>query len=195
MKNKILSSIIAGFAISLGCIVNLNVGGGIIGAILFTFGLLTVVHYKLNLYTGKAGFLETKSDLIPLFGIILLGNVLGCLLGSFLVRSPEALAMSESISLKRISDGFLRCLIYGIPCGFIMTTAVKFGREGRFLPLLWGVPLFILAGFYHSIADACYYLVYLINNSWIGFSSIVLCWIGTVIGNLIGCNLINLLKK
>ena len=30
---------------------------GIIGAVLFAFGLLTVVHYKLKLYTGTAGFI------------------------------------------------------------------------------------------------------------------------------------------
>ena len=44
------SSILAGMFISLGCIVNLTVGG-YLGAILFSFGLLSVVHYKLKLYT------------------------------------------------------------------------------------------------------------------------------------------------
>jgi formate/nitrite transporter FocA (FNT family) len=39
-----------------------------------------------------------------------------------------------------------------------MTTAVQFAREGKFLPLLFGVPLFIYCGFYHSIADTFYYL-------------------------------------
>ena len=49
------SSILAGMFISLGCIVNLTVGG-YLGAILFSFGLLSVVHYKLKLYTGTIGF-------------------------------------------------------------------------------------------------------------------------------------------
>ena len=30
----------------------------IIGAVLFSFGLLTVVHYALKLYTGTAGFIK-----------------------------------------------------------------------------------------------------------------------------------------
>ena len=30
----------------------------IVGAVLFAFGLLTVVHYGLKLYTGTAGFLR-----------------------------------------------------------------------------------------------------------------------------------------
>ena len=41
------SAIIAGICISIGCVVNLRVGG-VAGAVLFSFGLLAVVHYKLN---------------------------------------------------------------------------------------------------------------------------------------------------
>ena len=40
-----------------------------------------------------------------------------------------------------------------------MTTVVKFARQKKFIPLLIGVPLFILSGFWHSIADAFYYSV------------------------------------
>ena len=39
------SSLFAGICISIGCTVNLMVGGGITGACLFTFGLIAVVHY------------------------------------------------------------------------------------------------------------------------------------------------------
>jgi len=51
MKQQIAilrSAIIAGICISIGCVVNLRVGG-VAGAVLFAFGLLAVVHYKLNL--------------------------------------------------------------------------------------------------------------------------------------------------
>ena len=54
-----LSAILAGIFISVGCIVNLNVGG-IAGAVLFAFGLLAVVHYQLKLYTGTAGFFDFR---------------------------------------------------------------------------------------------------------------------------------------
>ena len=55
------SAILAGLCISIGCIVNLRVGG-VAGAVLFAFGLLAVVHYKLKLYTGTAGFIRAKGD-------------------------------------------------------------------------------------------------------------------------------------
>ena len=53
-------------------------GGGLAGAVLFTFGLIAVVHYKYKLYTGTAGFVNNIYELTTLFIIILLGNVIGC---------------------------------------------------------------------------------------------------------------------
>ena len=35
---------------------------GIVGAVLFSFGLLTVVNYKLPLYTGTAGFVALRDE-------------------------------------------------------------------------------------------------------------------------------------
>jgi formate/nitrite transporter FocA (FNT family) len=66
-----------------------------------------------------------------------------------------------------------------------MTTAVQFGREGKFLPLLFGVPVFILCGFTHSIADAFYFLAVpeLISTDLLGI------YIAEVLGNFVGCNL------
>ena len=40
-------SILAGICISIGCVVNLRVGG-VAGAVLFAFGLTTVVYYGLR---------------------------------------------------------------------------------------------------------------------------------------------------
>ena len=45
----------------MGCVVNLRVGG-VAGACLFSFGLLAVLHYRLKLYTGTAGFIRAKGD-------------------------------------------------------------------------------------------------------------------------------------
>ena len=64
MKQQIVilrSAIIAGICISIGCVVNLRVGG-VAGAVLFAFGLLAVVYYKLKLYTGTAGFIRSHGD-------------------------------------------------------------------------------------------------------------------------------------
>jgi formate/nitrite transporter FocA (FNT family) len=70
-----------------------------------------------------------------------------------------------------------------------MTTAVKFARQGQWLPLLFGVPLFIICGFPHSIADAFYYLAvpgaFLAANA----GKVLLVYVMIVLGNFVGCNL------
>lgn len=184
-KKTFSSSILAGICIAFGGIAFLKVGG-LAGSILFTFGLLTVVHYKLKLFTGTAGFFESKKDLYNLF-LILFGNIIGTSIVALMVNvaMPTLVPVASEILANRMENTILSTLILGIGCGFVMTTAVTFGREGKFLPLLFGVPLFIMCGFLHSIADAFYYAVAYASLT----IKVILIYISVVIGNFIGCNL------
>lgn len=55
----LILAILAGFMIGVGAIINLIVGG-IWGAIFFSLGLMTIIYFKFNLFTGKAGLLMTR---------------------------------------------------------------------------------------------------------------------------------------
>ena len=179
------SAILAGLCISIGCIVNLRVGG-VAGAVLFAFGLLAVVHYKLKLYTGTAGGDWT------MLAVVLAGNIVGCaataLAARYAVTGIDSPA--STIVTSRLAAGALRCGVLAVGCGFIMTTAVQFGREGRYLPLLFGVPVFILCGFTHSIADAFYFLA--VPECW-GWPLLGI-YVCEVLGNFVGCNLVRFMK-
>ena len=179
------SALVAGLCISVGCVVNLRVGG-VAGAVLFSFGLLAVLHYKLKLYTVTAGFIRAKGDWMMLF-LVLLGNIISCGLCSYALgyAQPDILMPDMAIVASRLEKGPLACFLLAIGCGFIMTTAVQFGREGRFLPLLFGVPVFILCGFTHSVADAFYFLAVpqMID------AQLLLIYVAEVLGNFVGCNL------
>lgn len=179
------SSILAGICIAFGGIAYLKVGG-LAGAILFTFGLLTVVHYKLKLFTGTAGFFESKKDLYNLF-LILFGNIVGTSIVALMVNvaMPTLVPVASEILANRMDNTILSTIILGAGCGFVMTTAVTFGRNEKFLPLLFGVPLFIMCGFLHSIADAFYYAVAYVSLT----IKVIPIYISIVIGNFIGCNL------
>ena len=183
--NILRSAIIAGICISIGCVVNLRVGG-VAGAVLFAFGLLAVVHYKLKLYTGTAGFIRAKGDW-SMLGNVLLGNIIGCAFTALACSYAQSdiLPPDFAIVQSRLAKGPWACFLLAIGCGFIMTTAVQFGREGKFLPLLFGVPVFILCGFAHSVADAFYFLavpeLYSID--------LLMVYIAEVLGNFVGCNL------
>lgn len=184
-KKTFSSSILAGICIAFGGIAYLKVGG-LASAILFTFGLLTVVHYKLKLFTGTAGFFESKKDLYNLF-LILLGNIVGTSIAALLanIAMPTLIPVASEILANRMENTIPSTIILGAGCGFVMTTAVTFGREGKFLPLLFGVPLFIMCGFLHSIADAFYYAVAYASLT----IKVIPIYISVVIGNFIGCNL------
>lgn len=187
------SSVLAGVAIAVGGFVNLALGG-IAGAVFFTFGLLTVVHYRLKLYTGWVGFIDSWDGFWQSF-LILGGNIAGCLLTAWLARlSPMDLqGAAQKILDGRLAIGPLRAGALAIGCGFIVTTAVTFGRQEKWLPLLFGVPTFILCGFPHCIADAFYYLA-VPCASWHGqVGAILLLYIAIVAGNFIGCNLFRVL--
>ena len=182
------SALLAGICIGIAGFGYLAIGG-VVGAVTFAFGLLAVVHYRLKLYTGTAGFF-IKGEFANLCAILGL-NIVGCLLVAMMARvSPMPLQETAQRILEgRLAAGWWQCGVLAIGCGFIMTTAVKWGREAKFLPLLFGVPLFIVCGFPHCIADAFYYLVvpadFLADNA----AQVLLLYASIVVGNFVGCNL------
>ncbi|MBQ6037536.1 MAG: formate/nitrite transporter family protein [Bacteroidaceae bacterium] len=181
------SAILAGICIAMGGTVFLRVGG-LAGAVLFSFGLLTVVHYALKLYTGTAGFIRARGDW-GMLAVVLLGNIVGCWLTALAVRYalPDCIETATGILQGRLAKGPFACFLLAIGCGFIMTTAVNFARQGKMLPLLFGVPLFIMCGFAHSIADAFYFLV---TPADVLLQPMVLAvYVCEVLGNFVGCNL------
>lgn len=186
----IKKSILAGIFISIGGWAYLAIGG-IVGMIAFAFGLLAVVHFGATLYTGTAGFVFNENGKWWKLPLILLFNVVGCILMGLLTRfsSLDLAGAAHNIVLSRVNGSFLQSLMLGVGCGIIMTTAVAFTKDGKYLPLLFGVPVFIACGFQHSIADAFYISTCPLTFFEIHWSNILLSWLGVVIGNFIGCNI------
>lgn len=193
--------ILAGIAIGIAGFGYLALGG-IAGAVLFSFGLATVINYQLKLYTGAMGFFRSREDLCNLLPT-LLGNIVGCLLVALLAKlSPMGLeAKAQAILESRLAasviggaewPGFARSGLLAIGCGFIMTTAVNFARQGKWIPLIFGVPMFIVCGFPHCIADTFYYLT--ASWSFLGAhcGSVLLLFCCLVLGNTLGGNLYRL---
>lgn len=192
-KSSVLSGVFVGIA-GFGYLAGRNNGLGfestreMFASVLFSFALLGVVNYKLLLYTGTAGFI-TRHEKMRLLQI-LLGNIVGCVLIALMARCSGMPIQESAQGLleARLGLGILRGGILSIGCGFIMTTAVTFARKGNNLPLLIGVPLFILCGFPHCIADAFYYMAAPLAYWQQHWLSIVLFYSTIVIGNFVGCN-------
>lgn len=191
------SSILAGICIGIAGYGYLS-SKDIVGTVLFTFGLLAVVHYGFKLYTGTVGFFGSSRGLqfkeIP---VVLLGNIIGTLLVALLTyaASKDMQSVAQGILQSRLDNGILRSGLLSIGCGFIMTTAVNFAKfRNQWLPLLFGVPIFIVCGFPHCIADAFYYLAtpfpYLADH----LAEVIGLYVSIVIGNGIGCNLVRIIN-
>lgn len=189
MKNRefISMSVFAGLLIGIAGLVYLRVGG-LAGAILFAFGLLCVVMCGAQLYTGKSGFLPYRQ--IPRLLVMLAGNAVGCLLAAFIARycGSDALhANLDTILAARLMASWDALLVTSVGTGMIMTLAVYGARRGHYWPLLFGVPVFIMCGLPHCVADAFYYAAALFFGK---FEVMMLwAWLWAIIGNYIGCNL------
>lgn len=196
MKEKTFwaRGLMAGVCVSMGGCIYLKTGG-IVGAILFAFGLIAVVSLQLNLFTGKAQFVWGRSEsgqygqggYVWLFSILAL-NILGCLLMGAFLSTPELHEAAAGVIDRRLASSPLRNGLLAIGCGFIMTLAVQGTAKGKWLPLLFGIPAFILCGFPHCVADAFYIASlppeYLGNRAY----ELALFYVAIVAGNFVGCN-------
>ena len=180
-------SVFAGLLIGIAGLVYLRVGG-LAGAVLFAFGLLCVVMCGAQLYTGKSGFLPYRQW--PRLIAMLVGNAVGCLLAACIARycGSETLHSNlDTILAARLAASWDALLVTSVGTGMIMTLAVYGARKGHYWPLLFGVPVFIMCGLPHCVADAFYYAAALLFGR---FEMMMLwAWLWAIIGNYIGCNL------
>ena len=174
-------ALFSGILIGLGAAGYLALGG-IPGAVIFAFGLISIVLAQTPLYTGKAGVMNNIWQLL----VIWFWNVVGCILIGLLVKATggESLSRAETILEGRLQIGILKSFLRAVGCGMIIDIAVSLYRNtNSILPVMFGVPLFILCGFYHSIADVTY-----IVAAWKWSPDIIWYYIAIFLGNYVGCN-------
>ena len=189
-KLKVLvSAILAGICIGIGCNIYLSCDNKYIGAALFSVGLITILTFGFNLYTGKVGYIvENKLSFAIDVLIILLGNIIGCILFGLAFQSNIA---AEMCALK-LSNSAMMTLYKSIMCGILMFVAVdSYKVNQNFLLTFLCIPVFILSGYEHSIADIIYFTMGRVD-----FSIEYICFITIVIiGNAIGGMIIPTFRK
>lgn len=173
--NIIFKSIGATVMIGIGCLIYINQPNSI-GAFFFSIGLLGVFYFNLNLFTGKIGYVRTKTDIINIILIFII-NILSALL--FLIV-PQ---IDFNFTAKLANLWYLT-LFKGFICGILIYLCVNEYRGGRPWVTLIGVPAFILSGAEHCIADMIY-LVLTRTFTLEAFAFIALVTIGNAAGSLV----------
>lgn len=156
-------TLLAGMLIGLGGYGFLGVESREIGALLFCVGLYAVLVLGTPLYTGRCGYAFSKDSCgIKEYAIMLLNNLLGAALlglafGAMGTGVKDVVAMAQG----KLNQSAVQTLLRSIGCGMMMFIAVDTWKRlrgpERALGILLAVPVFILAGFEHCVADAFYF--------------------------------------
>ncbi|MBP5609937.1 MAG: phosphoribosylglycinamide formyltransferase, partial [Clostridia bacterium] len=102
---------------------------------------------------------------------------------------PNLGERAEAICQAKLDQSFGSTLIRAIFCGVLMYIAVEIFRSKKSpIGVLFGIPVFILAGFEHSIADMFYF-----GASGIASGKIASFEVAAVLGNSIGSVILPLL--
>lgn len=178
--NTILKSFLAGILISLGGVAFLQAETKLIGAILFSIGLIAVILLGANLYTGKIGYVNDRKSLESAL-IILISNLLAAFLVGLLFKSVIGEHALWSVKLTK-SIG--RIIFDSMLCGACIYIAVEgYKKSKSLIPVILGVIVFILAGGEHCIADMFYMGAGIVT--WKGFGYIWLIVLGNSVGSLL----------
>lgn len=179
-----------------------------VGAFLFSLGLFCVCEYKLNLFTGMIGYAveNTKTDgskAILVLLKVLLFNIMGiagtCVFLSF-TAGQDVIDKATNIVETSVTLNLMQLLIKSIMCGIIMLIAVDRYKNcngmAKYIAVFVGIPVFILSGYYHSIAYVGYLTLGICGgnlSSDVTAPKIIVVILLAVIGNAIGSILMRFL--
>lgn len=195
MLKGFISSIMAGILISIGGSVFLACDVKYVGAILFSVALLCICYKGYALFTGKVGYIpesHKKEDFILLI-MALLGNfaatyLVGRVIG---LTNSSFYETAQNLCAAKLSQNFLQTFVRATMCGILMYLAVSIYRDKKtVIAILFCIPVFILSGFEHSIANMFYFAVGDMYSIQTGIYLLIV-----VIGNSVGGMLLPALEK
>lgn len=161
-------AVLSGFMIGIGGTVYLSSENNVVGAFLFTIGLITICEFGFNLYTGKVGYTlingEKWSGKLSFLGTVILGNYVGTMLYGLALGAGKQKLREKAggICTAKLEQNLLTVFLLAVCCGLLMFIAVdsfrrNAGSPAKYVAILIGIPTFILSGFEHSIADMVYF--------------------------------------
>ena len=192
-NNHVISkSLFAGISIGIAGYIYLSTNA-ILGAVLFSVGLLSCVITGSPLFTGKSGFISDTQDFRRLILVLIL-NVYAAFIFGLISRllNPSIVNAANDILILRMNTDYWSYIIKSIVTGFLMTLAIESESKpnANHLVLILCIVGFISAGCFHCIADSFYYGASTVLYDNLG--SLILRLLVVIIFNFVGCNMYNL---
>ena len=124
MGKTLIRSILAGISISIGALIFLTLKQVSLpfSAIFFTIGLLIILWYGFDLYTGKIGYLASTKN-VPRMLLILAGNFIGCCIMFTFSGGPVG-ATAAAIMTAKYELNLFEVFVRAIICGILIYVAV-----------------------------------------------------------------------
>lgn len=194
-------AILAGAFIASGGVVNLLMDNKVVGAFLFSAGLFAVCTLGYNLFTGKVGYFfdNNPKTYTPFLILVYVGNFIGAYLIAMIMKgtrlAPAILEKAITISEVKLNDTYLSLFLLGFMCNLFVVFAVEQYKNnphslGKYLGIVYGVMMFILCGYEHSIADMFYF-----SMAGVWSSHAIICMLVITLGNIFGGIVVPGLKK
>jgi len=195
MLKTITGSISAGFLIAIGGSVFLACDSKYVGAVLFSVALLCICYLGYYLFTGKIGYLadDCSKNNIAMLTVGLIGNLIVTFLLGMLIKFalPALGEKAFTICSAKLEQSFIVTFIRAVFCGMLMYLAVQIYKTQKTpVGIIFCIPVFILSGFEHSVADMFYF-----GASGLFKSKIITFEISAVLGNTVGSLILPLLSK
>ncbi|MGL4949883.1 MAG: formate/nitrite transporter family protein [Anaeroplasmataceae bacterium] len=204
-RNIIISSTLAGIAIGLGGMANLaliDMGNPILGAIFFAVGLLIIISFDLHLVTGRAPFAGEKTfeyilDLIIMAIFNILGAVLMGLAAKTIYKSDAFIDIANNFAYIKEQTSIGVIILQSLICGALVFISVhgynkSSNSVAKILFIFIPIPLFILTGLDHCIANAFNFTV--AGFTWTLFIKLLVSVIFNCIGGFLFYELFKLSK-
>lgn len=206
MKEKWVSSIIAGVYIAMGAMVYLSISDKLVASLFFSVGILLVLNLHNRLFTRVCPLSAYNGSYKPSDLIISwIGNGIGTGIVALAIHFTRfetgILKRIEEIVIPKLEDSPISLLILGIFCALFVAFAVFVGgirqKEGSFAQIFYVwlfITAFVFCGFEHIVADMYYLSVYALNYS-VSITAIgkVLLWV--TMGNIVGGTVVGYLLR
>ena len=197
----ILSGIVVGMAGTGYLAAYTYTGSKIIGGLLFSFALITIVSRNYALYTGRIGYmLPYKKGYLVHMLKVLFSNIIGVAIAGLLIKAAGIEVYNISLveqATATLNDKLVfewyQTFILAIFCGILMYIGVDSSKKNiseinKTFLLIGSVIVFLVANFEHSIATLFYLFL---GDVW--SLKMILYIVIMIVGNAIGGIFMNLM--